>query len=134
MTRKNQHRSDALSNGQSEEQKTSPSQYGEVFALWPTQPVQQSWLFGRREWRSNPNRLLQNGTIAVVATMWNVKHASAKDYALAFYTALLDKKTLGEAAQAGRTAAKRHLDDGDPTYLAYCVYGDPQLRLRFSSK
>jgi hypothetical protein len=83
---------------------------------------------------SIPNRLLQNGTIAVVATMWNVKHASAKDYALAFYTALLDKKTLGEAAQAGRTAAKRHLDDGDPTYLAYCVYGDPQLRLRFSSK
>jgi hypothetical protein len=50
----------------------------------------------------------------------------AKSFVVAFYDALLDGATLGEATVHGRQAA---LAAGDATWLAYVVYGDPCSRL-----
>jgi len=65
--------------------------------------------------------------------MWNVKTGSARDFASAFYDQLLAGKTLAEAVRAGRTAAQEHEKNGDPTWMAYCVYGEPDARITYTT-
>jgi hypothetical protein len=64
-----------------------------------------------------------------VGPQWNVKDSIAAAFAGAFYDSLLRGETLGRAARAGRQAA-RESAPGDPGWLAYAVYGDPNARIR----
>ncbi|WP_371135882.1 CHAT domain-containing protein [Reyranella sp.] len=81
-----------------------------------------------------PERLMRQGAAAVVATMWNVKNDSAYEFATCFYDHLLAGGTLAEAVRAGRLAAQKHEEDGDPTCMAYCVYGEPDTRISYSKE
>ncbi|MCB0079176.1 MAG: hypothetical protein KDD73_17375, partial [Anaerolineales bacterium] len=66
------------------------------------------------------------GALAFIGPLWLANDGSARTFSHAFYTALINGDTLGEAAQRARQAAKR---PGDPTWLSYSVYGHPNARL-----
>ena len=64
------------------------------------------------------------GAGAFVGSLWEVRDTSAKEFAESFYGSLLVGKSLGEAMKEGRQAVAKQ-GDGDPTWLAYTLYGDP---------
>ncbi|WP_146075337.1 CHAT domain-containing protein, partial [Streptomyces sp. Ru71] len=69
-------------------------------------------------------QFLEAGAGAFVGTLWPVRSDSALAYADAFYTHLItDRLPLGEASMKARQAIRDV--DGDPTWLAYAVYGSP---------
>jgi hypothetical protein len=64
------------------------------------------------------------GAGAFIGSLWAVRSSSAKTFAEAFYSALVrDRMPLGAASLRARQAISR--DQGDPTWLAYTVYGNP---------
>ncbi|WP_176133151.1 CHAT domain-containing protein [Hymenobacter sp. CRA2] len=69
---------------------------------------------------------LRRGAAAFVGSLWEVRDKSAAQFAEAFYQALADGKNLGEAMRQARQA----LRPGDPTYLAYTLYGNPSAVLQ----
>ncbi|MEU9899962.1 CHAT domain-containing protein [Streptomyces phaeochromogenes] len=72
-------------------------------------------------------KFLRAGAGAFVGSLWDVRSTSAADFADAFYRALADGTPLGEASLGARRAI---MDEaGDPTWLAYTVYGNPSARL-----
>jgi CHAT domain len=71
---------------------------------------------------------LGGGAGAFVSSLWSVGDAPAKEFAVAFYDALLDEHTMSAAAKAGRQAAR---SAGDATWLAYAVYAHPGARLLY---
>jgi hypothetical protein len=76
-------------------------------------------------WGGWPNVFLRAGAGVFVGTSWPVRDKPAADFSIAFYNALLGGKTLAEAADAGRAAAK---ETGDASWLAFKVYGHPRAR------
>jgi len=66
---------------------------------------------------------LRAGAGAFVGSLWEVVDSSAATYAQEFYRAALSGDTLGEAARKAREAIRQ--EPGDPTWLAYTLYGDP---------
>lgn len=70
---------------------------------------------------------LRAGAGAFVGSLWEVVDASAATYAQEFYRAALSGDTLGEAARNARDAIRQ--EPGDPTWLAYTLYGDPAATL-----
>ena len=76
-----------------------------------------------------PEHLVDNGAMAVVATMWSVKHKAAHAFATAFYEKLLGGGALSDALRAGKQGAEPFAKSGDPTYMAYCCYGDPRAAI-----
>ena len=66
---------------------------------------------------------LRAGAGAFVGSLWEVVDSSAATYAQEFYRAALGGDTLGEAAGKAREAIR--YEPGDPTWLAYTLYGDP---------
>jgi hypothetical protein len=65
--------------------------------------------------------------------MWPVRDKTALAFAEAFYGAVARGATLGEAS----LAARRHVVQvrpGDPSTLAYTVYGHPNARLSFGQE
>ena len=67
---------------------------------------------------------LATDAVAFVGTSWTVSSETARMFAEAFYQALSDGATLGQAASSGRRAASQASSDTD--WLAYAVFGDPQ--------
>jgi hypothetical protein len=66
---------------------------------------------------------MQAGAGAFIGSLWSVTDEAARDFASEFYHQLTGGSPLGEAvAAARRTAASQ---PGDPTWLAYTVYGHP---------
>ncbi len=64
------------------------------------------------------------GAGAFIGSLWAVRSNSAWRFAEAFYSALVrDRQPLGVASLWARQAIAR--EDGDPTWLAYTVYGNP---------
>ena len=64
------------------------------------------------------------GAGAFLGSLWPVRSSSARDFADAFYAAFaVDQQPLGEATQKARKAIAEEV--GDPTWLAYTVYGNP---------
>uniref|UniRef100_UPI00390891F6 CHAT domain-containing protein n=1 Tax=Streptomyces justiciae TaxID=2780140 RepID=UPI00390891F6 len=83
---------------------------------------------GQIDWYSTSlgwaRQFLEAGAGAFVGTLWPVRSDSALAYADVFYTHLITNQLpLGEASMKARQAI-RDLD-GDPTWLAYAVYGSP---------
>jgi hypothetical protein len=74
------------------------------------------------------DRFLWCGSGAFVGTLWEVRDSSARQFAEVFYGSLRSGVTLGEAMQAARKAL-RDANPGDPTALAYTLYGNPLARL-----
>jgi hypothetical protein len=70
---------------------------------------------------------LQAGAAAFIGSLWAVGDRTARKFAELFYQSLKRGDTLGEATMsARRTIAER---GGDPTWLAYAVYGNPRARI-----
>jgi pimeloyl-ACP methyl ester carboxylesterase len=68
-------------------------------------------------------RFLKAGAGAFVGSLWEVVDTSASAYASEFYRALLAGEALGRAAGMARNTIRN--EPGDPTWLAYTLYGDP---------
>ena len=66
---------------------------------------------------------LRAGAGAFIGSLWEVVDTSASAYAQEFYRAALAGRTLGESARQARDAIRGN--PGDPTWLAYTLYGDP---------
>jgi triacylglycerol esterase/lipase EstA (alpha/beta hydrolase family) len=69
---------------------------------------------------------LSAGATAFVSSVWSIGDRPATEFVTAFYSGLLDGKTVGEAAVAARERARTA---GDATWLAYVVYARPDARL-----
>ncbi len=72
--------------------------------------------------------LMGIGVRAVVAAGWAVDDAPAREFAEAFYSALLRGETFGAAVLEARVQAARN-DPQSLTWAAYQCYGDPGFRL-----
>jgi hypothetical protein len=69
---------------------------------------------------------VQAGAGAFIGSLWEVRDTTATRLAQAFYTALLDDErpiTLSEAIKRARETVRE--EPGDPTWLGYTVYGNP---------
>jgi CHAT domain-containing protein len=77
------------------------------------------------DWGGWPNVFMRKGAGAFVGTSWSVRDKPAAVFCTAFYKALLNDKTLAEAASAAREAAKKL---GDASWLAFKVYGHPRAQ------
>lgn len=71
--------------------------------------------------------LIRIGVRCVVAAGWAVEDGAAKDFAVAFYVALLNGARFIEAVGAARTAAWKANPQSN-TWAAYQCYGDPDWR------
>ncbi|MEW2573272.1 CHAT domain-containing protein [Streptomyces sp. NPDC047070] len=70
-------------------------------------------------------QFLNAGAGAFIGTLWPVRSRSALQFAETFYDQLLThRRPLGQASLAARQTI-RDLHGGDPTWLAYAVYGSP---------
>lgn len=70
---------------------------------------------------------LQTGARAFIGTLWEVRDETASLFAEHFYQALVSGASLGKAMNQARFAVRDKL--GDPTWLAYTLYGDPEATL-----
>ena len=72
-------------------------------------------------WATN---FMRAGSGVFVGPLWAVRSTTAKTFAESFYQALIgDRQPLGQASMTAREAVMS--DGGDPTWLAYTVYGSP---------
>ncbi|ACN13771.1 conserved hypothetical protein [Desulforapulum autotrophicum HRM2] len=69
---------------------------------------------------------LKQGAGMLVATLWSVGDLPASKFTEMLYKRLLKNDNLGKAATAARLAAKQ---EGEATWLAYTVYGNPYATL-----
>ncbi|MFF4403188.1 CHAT domain-containing protein [Streptomyces sp. NPDC001404] len=77
-------------------------------------------------------QFLRAGAGAFVGSLWPVRSDSALAFADFFYGSLVHlRATLGEASLMARRAVRDHAG-GDPTWLAYAVYGSPAARVHNS--
>jgi CHAT domain len=69
---------------------------------------------------------LEAGAAAFIGSLWAIEDKSARVFAATIYAGLQEGRPLGDVVVEARKAAAR--GDGDPTWLAYSVYGDPGAR------
>jgi hypothetical protein len=69
-------------------------------------------------------KFLLAGAGAFIGSLWEVSDRTALRFATELYQMMQDGKTLGEAV----TALRGKVEKGDPTWLAYAVYGHPEAR------
>jgi CHAT domain-containing protein len=99
-------------------------QHRPVFFFNACEVGRQGWaLTGIGGWA---NRLISCGAGLFVGPLWSVGDSSALTFATAFYQSLFSGQTVAIATQQARVAAQQV---GDPTYLAYSVYGHPNARV-----
>ena len=73
-----------------------------------------------------PGELIRAGCGAVLGTAWDVRASAGKLFVSLLYPALLSGVPIGEAVRRARLAARR---DGDPSWLAYQLHGNPVASL-----
>ncbi|MFC4512237.1 CHAT domain-containing protein [Streptomyces ehimensis] len=74
------------------------------------------------------SQFLRAGAGAFVGTLWPVRSDTALAFADTFYYGLVSERlTLGQASLLARRSI-RDQNGGDPTWLAYAVYGSPSAR------
>ncbi|MBN1483901.1 MAG: CHAT domain-containing protein [Chloroflexia bacterium] len=69
---------------------------------------------------------LAAGVGSFVGSMWEVRDKSAAEFARVFYEALAKRMSLAEAMLQARREIKKL---GGPTWLSYCLYGNPWARV-----
>ncbi len=74
----------------------------------------------------------QLGVTAFVGALWEVNDELASRFAQAFYEELWAGRTLGEAFHSARQQV-RAMQSGNPTWLAYTLYGDPNSRIAWTA-
>ena len=74
------------------------------------------------------SKFLDAGAAAFIGSLWAVRDTTARDFAAELYGQLQTGATLGDAVMRARQTAAS--EPGDPTWLAYAVYGDPRAALR----
>jgi CHAT domain-containing protein len=80
-----------------------------------------NWFSSMSGWARN---FVAAGAGAFIGSLWAVRSSSAHTFADALYEQFVgNAKPLGAASLAARQAIAR--DEGDPTWLAYAVYGNP---------
>ena len=62
---------------------------------------------------------------AFIGSLWEIRDGTAPEFAEELYTRLLAGQELGHAV----TELRKQAADGDPTGLAYAVYGHPRARM-----
>jgi hypothetical protein len=67
-------------------------------------------------------RFMEAGAGAFIGTYWSVYDTPAFEFAKRLYEELLKGSGIGNAVRDARLAIR---DQGDPTWLAYTVFGDP---------
>jgi len=72
-------------------------------------------------------KFLEAGAAAFIGSLWAVRDTTARDFASELYGKLQSGMALGPAVQQARLAAAN--EPGDPTWLAYAVYGDPRATI-----
>jgi hypothetical protein len=72
---------------------------------------------------------LKGGAGAFVGPLWSVGDRPARVFTETLYLKLLQGKPLSEASTEARKQAKKA---GDATWLAYAVYGHPNMKIRFT--
>jgi hypothetical protein len=88
---------------------------------------QQGWTLTRiGGWAAQWVRACGSG--AFIAPMWPVRDQAALSFTTTFYEALARGATLGKAAQEARQKLQQERP-GDPSSLAYVVYGHPNARV-----
>jgi hypothetical protein len=70
------------------------------------------------------SRFLEAGAGAFIGSLWAVSDGAAREFAEEFYGQLRAGFPLGEAVNRARRVAAAQA--GDPTWLAYTVYGNPR--------
>jgi len=77
--------------------------------------------------------LVGAGASAFLGSTWRVTDTLAARFAAAFYQALRDGRTAGQAVQAARLAIR---DPGstDPSWLGYALYGHPLAEVHLTSR
>lgn len=70
------------------------------------------------------SKFLEAGAGAFIGSLWAVSDGAAREFAQEFYAKLQAGVPLGEAVTQARRVVATQL--GDPTWLAYSVYGDPR--------
>ncbi|MFJ5776077.1 CHAT domain-containing protein [Streptomyces sp. NPDC093094] len=87
-----------------------------------------NWFASSLGWAT---QFLRAGAGAFVGTLWPVRSDSAFTFADTFYDRLVAQgQTLGQASLQARQAIRDQ--GGDPTWLAYAVYGSPAARAAIS--
>jgi CHAT domain-containing protein len=76
---------------------------------------------------------LMKGASAVIAPLWNVRDTIARQISLEFYRTVYGSAERGEPITAGealrQVRAKFTGKSQNATYVAYQLYGDPNLKL-----
>ena len=70
-------------------------------------------------------KFLRAGAGAFIGSLWEVGDRTALRFAAELYQMLEDDRSLGQAV----TELRGRVRDGDPTWLAYAVYGHPEAKL-----
>ena len=74
-------------------------------------------------------QFMEAGAGAFIGSLWAVRSSSAKAFADTFYHALVTEGApLGKASLQARQAIAA--DAGDPTWLAYTIYGNPSATIQ----
>jgi hypothetical protein len=73
-------------------------------------------------------RFAQLGCGAFIGSLWEVTSRGAVVFARAFYEHLAACRPLGEVMLLAKQEVRRHYPQ-DPTWLAYCCFGDPMARV-----
>ncbi|MFX1296433.1 MAG: CHAT domain-containing protein [Promethearchaeota archaeon] len=71
--------------------------------------------------------IIKRGAICFIGTLWEVYDLTASKFIAELYIELLDGKFIGNAIQKSR---KTIIDQKDPTYGAFILFGDPMVRIR----
>jgi hypothetical protein len=76
-------------------------------------------------------RFLDAGASAFICTLWSVSDETALEFTKELYTKLSEGVSLGEAVRAARLKCKKM---GDPSWLAYELYGHPNMKVKFGNR
>ena len=80
-----------------------------------------AWFTGMSGWA---HKFIQAGAGAFIGSLWAVRSSAARSFAEAFYQQFVGERLpLGKSSLLARQAISQ--DGGDPTWLAYSVYGNP---------
>jgi CHAT domain-containing protein len=77
-------------------------------------------------------RFLDAGASVFIGTLWSVSDQSAVVFTKELYNQLTKGTTLGEAVRIARSICKKAV--GDPSWLAYELYGQPNIIIRFGNE